>query len=175
MVTVNAKWTAFSLFGVAVLGAGLAAAGCSVTTGSDNGSSSGTVVTPKEDASTNPDSGADASTYVNTCTTNTRETIGPIVSEACQTSIDTNCCTTLSACFNIVTPSGVDDCNKFTTCIDSCNYQADGVTPETDAKKVEDCQTKDCPALSQQDVVDAYDALTQCILANPSTKSACGL
>lgn len=176
MVSVSAKWTAVSFFGLATLGASLAAAGCSVTTGTVDNDGGGTVIIPEEDSGTTADSGGSVDAgYVNTCTANTNQTIGPIVSVQCQESIDTNCCTQLAGCFGIATPTGVDDCNKFTLCVDKCNYQADGVTPETDASKIEACQNTDCPALSQQDVVDAYDALTACIVGNASTKTACGL
>ncbi len=173
---VSAKWTAVSFFGLA-LGASLAAAGCSVTTGTvdGDGGSSGTVVTPAEDSGTGGDGATGVDASVNLCPSNTKETIRPIVSEACQTQIDTHCCSQATSCFSIIPAAGVDDCNKFTTCIDRCNYEADGVTPQTDATKIDACQTLDCPALSQQDVVDAYDAMIACIAGNADAKAACGL
>jgi len=170
-MTLSAKWTAVSLFALTSLAAGsLAFAGCTVTSGTPTNGEGGTPITnPTPDG----DSGtaADAAPAANVCEGN-KQTSGDFFNAACQNKLNAVCCTQLKTCFDIVPVAddagarGMQDCNAYSKCIDTCTKKTDG-TPETDQTKISACDD-DCDALSPQDVVDAYKAIVDCATANAS-------
>ena len=190
----TSKWSTISFFGLgALLTAGMAAVGCSVSTTGivDDDGGTGTPI----DSST----GTDASTLA--CPGNTHQSPGLFPTE-CQSQLNANCCTELEACFG-VTPTDTTkryDCNALVACVDRCNYKADGTTAcTTDAdctttdsacltepdntKKCHDLETDmaafdacegDCKFLAQADIGTAFDNLNTCIKNDTATANACG-
>jgi len=171
-MTLSAKWTVVSFLALTSVAAGsVAFAGCTVTSGNPTDSEGGTVIT-----NPTPDSGggdaADSGIPVTTCEGN-KQTSGDFFNAACQSKLNTECCTELKTCFDIVPVAddagarGMQDCNAYSKCIDTCTKKTDG-TPETDPAKISACDD-DCDALSPQNVVDAYKAIVDCATAKASS------
>lgn len=163
-MTLSAKWTVVSFFALTSVAAGsVAFAGCTVTSGNPTDSEGGTVITnPTPEAGTGD--AADSAVPVTTCEGN-KQTSGDFFSPACQSKLNTECCTELKTCFDLV-PTADDagttgqDCNAYSKCIDLCTRKTDG-TPETDPMKVSLCDD-DCDALTGQPVITAYKAIVDC-------------
>ncbi len=107
----------------------------------------------------------------NQCPSNTKQT-SPIVSAACQSALEGECCAELTACFGIVPPGASDDCNKYAACIPRCRFKADGVTPETDNTLITACQD-DCDLAATTSVISAYEAIVTCVTGHPKSNAAC--
>ena len=134
-MTLSAKWTVVSFFALTSVAAGsFAFAGCTVTSGNPTDSEGGTVITNPVDSGGGTDSG-DSGVAATTCEGN-KQTSGDFVNAACQSKLNTECCTELKTCFDLV-PTADDagttgqDCNAYSKCIDLCTRKTDG-TPETD-------------------------------------------
>lgn len=172
-MTLSAKWTAVSFFALSALGAGsFIFGGCTVTSGKVD-DVDGSTGNPNTDSGSGD--AADGS-VVNACPSNTKQTT-VFINAACQSALDTACCSELKTCFDIVpdqdaAAGGTDDCNKYSQCIPKCRFKADGTTPETDQTLVGKCQD-DCDALTQKPIVDAYDAIAKCATEHPATNTAC--
>lgn len=162
----SAKLTAVSFFALTALaGASIAFSGCTVTSGKVDDIEGGT---GNKDSATPLGDAADGS-VPNACPGNTKETIGPIVSAACQAKLDSTCCAELVACFGFEISktdagAGALDCNGYTDCTDKCNSgpQADRV----------DCQ-KGCNLATPQGVQDAYGKIEDCINGHADVLAAC--
>jgi hypothetical protein len=157
-MTLSAKWTVSFLAVSAVAAGTFAFAGCTVTSGTPDNTEGGS-------GNPTPDAGAADATPAAVCQGN-KQTSGDFVNATCQAKLNAVCCTELKTCFDIVlTPddagAGTDDCNKYATCIDSCKKNPDGGVPETDTTKIAACE-KDCDALTQNTVIQAYDAIVAC-------------
>ena len=173
-MTLSAKWTVVSFFAVTSVAAGsIAFAGCTVTSGTvtGDGGPTGSEIPPDNgDAAVNPADAADA-TVINTCEGN-KQTSGDFFNAACQNKLNAVCCTELKTCFDIVPTMddagarGMQDCNAYSKCIDTCTKMTNG-QPETDQAKISACDD-DCDALSPQTVVDAYKAIVDCATAKAS-------
>jgi hypothetical protein len=130
-----------------------------VTTGTPSNIEGGAGITP------GTDSGAETSTgdaaVAAKCEGN-KQTGGDIGSAKCQAKLNEVCCAELKTCFDIVlTPDdagarGTDDCDKYRTCLDTCLK-----TYPTDQPKLDACD-KDCVTLTQDPVVNAYNAIINC-------------
>lgn len=169
-MTLSAKWTAVSFFGLTALGAAsFAFAGCTVTSGKVDDIEGGT--------GSPTDSGTAADTSKpNACPGNTKQTT-TFINKACQSALETACCAQLTACFDIVpdqdaSAGGTDDCNKYSQCIPKCRFKLDGTTPETDEAKISACQD-DCDLAAPKSVVTAYEAIAKCTTVNPAANTAC--
>lgn len=156
-MTLSAKWTAVSFLALTAVATGsFAFAGCSVTSSNPTDTEGGTG---------NPvvDSGKGDAAVAVKCEGN-KQTGGDLFSSACQAKLNALCCTELKTCFDIVPTadggSTPDDCNKYSSCIESCTKKADG-TPETDPAKVSTCDDE-CDTLSTPEVVTAYEAIVKC-------------
>jgi hypothetical protein len=170
-MTLSAKWTVVSFFAVTSVAAGsIAFAGCTVTSGTVTGDGGGAEIPPDVDAAGSDSAPADA-TVINTCEGN-KQTSGDFFNAACQNKLNAVCCTQLKTCFDIVPTAddagarGMQDCNAYSKCIDTCTKMTNG-QPETDQAKISACDD-DCDALSPQDVVDAYKAIVDCATAMAS-------
>lgn len=170
-MTLSAKWTVVSFFALTSIAAGsVAFAGCTVTSGNPVNDDGGTVITtPTPDGG--GDSGGDSS-VATTCAGN-KQTSGDFFNAACQSKLNTVCCSELKTCFDIV-PGQDDagqpgqDCNAYSKCIDLCTKKTDG-TPETDQAKVAACDD-DCDTLTTTAVIDAYKAIVDCATAKASAE-----
>lgn len=165
----KSSWTAVSFIALTALaGASIAFAGCTVTSGKVDNIEGGTSSGSSGTSGTSGSSGTDGA-VVNACPGNTKETISPIVSKACQDLLDSNCCAELTTCFNIdptTTDAGAGalDCNKFSQCVDKCNGG-----PPADKNQ---CQ-KECDLATPDSVQTAYDAIAACISSHPPVLTAC--
>ena len=165
-MSLSTKWTAVSLFALTALGAGsIAFAGCSVTSGSPTDVEGGTVTPTDGGGGTDTSVPEDGST--NSCPGNTKQT-APLVNAACQTALDSECCTELTGCFGLDVPAA-SDCNVYSACIADCKKPlADGAAPTT--QEISDCETMLCDANSPKTVQDAYTKLIDCA-SKPGSKS----
>jgi hypothetical protein len=167
-MTLSAKWTVVSFFALTSVAAGsVAFAGCTVTSGNPVDSDSGTPVknpnpTPGTDSGT-----GDSAVATTTCEGN-KQMSGDIVGPACQAKLNTACCPELKGCFDIVLAAdptgtrGTDNCDKYRTCLDTCETSGntgDGGLMACDS---------DCVALTQDSVVEAYNAILMCAMTNAS-------
>jgi hypothetical protein len=166
-MTLSAKWTAVSFFAVTALAAGsVAFAGCTVTSGTPSDIEGGTGVTP------GTDSGAETSTgdssVAATCEGN-KQTSGDFKSAACQAALNSECCTELKGCFNLVPDAdgggASDNCDTYVKCVDLAQAQP------TQAEK-EQAQ-KECDLGAPKQVQDAYDAIVACATNHPASNTAC--
>jgi len=164
-MTLSAKWTVVSFFALTSVAAGsFAFAGCTVTSGNPTDSEGGTVIThpPVDGGGGDSSDGAVATT----CEGN-KQTGGDIVSAACQSKLNTECCTELKTCFDIVlTPDdagarGTDNCDKYRTCLQTCETAGGG-------QAMIDACDMDCVALTQDSVVTAYNAIITCAMTKAS-------
>lgn len=158
-MSLSVKWTAVSFFTLTALGAAsFAFAGCTVTSGGIDNTEGGTV---------KPDAGGDGATgdsaVANACPGNTKQ-LRPILTTTCQNKLNAVCCNELKTCFDIVLTAdpkgerGTDDCNALQKCLgETCKLPDGGV----DSK----CQD-DCVTASQDSVVNAYDAISECATKN---------
>ena len=167
-MTLSAKWTVVSFFALTSVAAGsVAFAGCTVTSGNPVDSDGGKpITTPTPDSGGGVDSG-DAGVVTTTCEGN-KQTGGDIGSAACQAKLNTSCCPELKTCFDIVLTAdptgtrGTDDCDKYRTCLQTCETSGssgDGGLMACDS---------DCVALTQDSVVNAYNAILMCAMTNAS-------
>ena len=167
------KWTTVSFLAVATLGAGaFAFGGCTVTSGTPT-DPGGTVKDGGETSSNDSggggtDAGTDAPTTA-TCEGNTNQK-SKLVSDECQSCLDTNCCGELKACFNKEpSPDGGADggagseCNDYAKCIAFCYSSQGGAQTCLD----------ECNA-GTPNVVNEYDAIITCA-ENKGCKTPCGL
>jgi hypothetical protein len=160
-MTLSAKWTVASFFALTSIAAGsVAFSGCTVTSGNPVNSDSGTPITTPVG-----DGGSGDSAVATKCEGN-KQTGGDIGSAACQAKLNTSCCTELKTCFDIVLTAdttgtrGTDDCDKYRTCLQTCETSStDGGLGACDS---------DCVALTQDTVVEAYNAILTCAMKNAS-------
>jgi hypothetical protein len=94
-----------------------------------------------------------------TCPGNTKQT-APFGSSECQSALEQSCCAELTACFDIVAPTGESDCNTYSGCLDACRSMGQD-TP---------CQAA-CEAKAPTDVKRTYAAITNC--ANAHVPGGC--
>jgi hypothetical protein len=162
-MTLSAKWTVASFFALTSIAAGsVAFSGCTVTSGNPVNSDSGSPITqPEGDGG----GGGDSAVATTKCEGN-KQAAGDIVSPACQAKLNTSCCTELKTCFDIVLTAdatgtrGTDNCDKYRTCLTTCETSsADGGLDACDS---------DCVALTQDSVVEAYNAILTCAMKNAS-------
>jgi hypothetical protein len=171
-MTLSAKWTAVSFLALTSVAAGsFAFAGCTITSGNPTDEEGGTVITnPTPDSGGTDTDAGDSGVAATTCEGN-KQMSGDFLNAACQSKLNTVCCTELKTCFDLV-PTADDagttgqDCNAYAKCIDTCTRKTDG-TPETDPMKVSLCDD-DCDALTSQNVIDAYNAIVTCAGAKAS-------
>jgi hypothetical protein len=151
------KWMTFPILGAAV-GATLAFAGCSVTSGTVDTPEGGTSTPPPPpnpgDPPPPPPPGASCDGY--TLTADNTTAIGA----DCKACLDEQCCTEMKACFTLPkgsTDAGTaanDDCNDYTHCIFQCN-DAFGPGSTGDAGGLQPCYG-DCDTLTSDAVINAY-------------------
>lgn len=166
------KWTTLSFVAAATLGAGaFAFGGCTVTSGSP--SDSGGIVEDGGNGNDGggTDSGSDGTT-TQACEGNTNQK-NKLVNDACQSCLDTNCCSELKSCFNKQVTStddaGADggvasgDCNEYAECVAFCYSKQNG-----DQACLDECNA------GAPDVVDEYDAIITCA-ENKGCKADCNL
>lgn len=169
-MTLSAKWTVVSFFALTSIAAGsVAFAGCTVTSGNPTTGDGGTpVVPPTGDSAVPAEDAGDAATV---CEGN-KET-GIFFSPACQSKLNTVCCSELKTCFDLA-PGNDDagqagyDCNAYAKCIDTCTKKTDG-TPETDQAKIAACDD-DCDTLTNPAVQAAYKAIVDCATMKASAE-----
>jgi hypothetical protein len=170
-MSLSAKWTAVSLFALSALGAGLLAAGCTVTSGNPDNTEGGTGNNPPVEAGASDTSTADTSTPGNACPGNTKQTT-KFAPAACQAATEKDCCNELIACFDIPGVAAAEDCNVYAACLADCAKPADdGAAPTT--QEIDQCQTDLCDTNSPSSVQMAHAALISCQTTKTDVSAAC--
>jgi hypothetical protein len=170
-MTLSRNWIAVSSFAItALVVGGMASAGCSVTSGTVTDSEGG-VTTPEPDGGDQDTSVAVVDGSTNACPGNTGQT-ADLVSATCQSALNTECCTELTACFTMAGVASTMDCNVYSACIADCKKPAtDGAAP-TPAEE-NDCDTNICDLNASPAIQTAYTNLIACATSGAQSSAAC--
>jgi len=164
----SATLTAVTLLAAAALGVAIGTQGCTTTSSTDTDTDGGSQTSSSGTSGTSGSSGTSGTSGSPESSTDTcagdpgRKDV--LVSQDCQTCLDTSCCTQLTACFSIGTAdtdAGTkQDCNTYVDCIDTCATDADP----------DGCYA-DCDNLAETGVAQAYTDIETC--GRSSCAAAC--
>lgn len=164
----GSKWTAVTFIALTSLGAAsVAFAGCTVTSGKVDDFEGG-APTPTTTATTPPpDSGPGDSGAA--CTGNMQTS--PILSTACQSALEAECCDELKTCFN-ATAASTMNCEVYGGCVANCAESIDGGAPPTEAE-IQSCITMLCDTNAAPGIKDAWKGITECAKVGNQSSTAC--